>query len=56
MIKGNTIIQSLLSTDVNNPCKVTITTFQVKNGVIHADKTSIIEIDDEVYFVTYYLN
>ena len=48
LIKGHSIIPKLENKNLQTPLKMSITTFQVKDSVIRAEKHSGIEIDDEV--------
>ena len=50
-IKNHNIIHHLESLQLNIPLKLTITTFQVKDNFIQAEKHSTIEIDDEVRYI-----
>ena len=50
-IKRHNIIHNLESLQLNIPLKLTITTFQVKDNFIRAEKHSTIEIDDEVRYI-----
>ena len=49
LIKKHEIIQYLERKTLLDDLKMSITTFQVKDKIIHAEKHSIIEIDDEVH-------
>ena len=49
LIKKHEIIQWLEGETLLDDLKMSITTFQVKDKIIHAEKHSIIEIDDEVH-------
>ena len=49
LIKGHRIIPNLERENLESPLKITITTFQVKDSVIHMENHSIIELDDEVH-------
>ena len=50
-IKNHNIIHHLEIQQLNIPLKLTITTFQVKDNFIQAEKHSAIEIDDEVRYI-----
>ena len=48
LIKRHRIIQNLDGKTIDTPLKLTITTFQVKDALLQAEKYSTIEVDDEV--------
>ena len=48
LIKGHSIIPKLENETLQRPLKMSLTTFQVKDSVIRAEKHSCIEINDEV--------
>lgn len=48
LIKRHRIIQNLDGKTIDTPLKLTITTFQVKDALLRAEKYSTIEVDDEV--------
>ena len=50
LIKRHDIIYHLDDKQLDTSLKLTITTFQVKDGLLRAEKHSIIEIDDEVKY------
>ena len=50
-IKTHNIIHHLENLQLNIQLKLTITTFQVKDHFIRAEKHSTIEIDDEVRYI-----
>ena len=49
LIRKHQIIQWLEGETLLDDLKMSITTFQVKDKIIHAEKHSTIEIDDEVH-------
>ena len=50
LIKRHDIICHLDGKQLDTPLKLTITTFQVKDGLLRVEKHCIIEIDDEVKY------
>ena len=48
LIRGHSIISKLEKESLQAPLKISITTFQFKDTVIHVEKNSGIEIDAEV--------
>ena len=48
LIRRHSILCKLEKETLQAPLKISITAFQVKNAVIHVEKDSGIEIDDEV--------
>lgn len=53
LIKRHRIIHNLDGKTIDTPLKLTITTFQVKDALLRAEKYSTIELDDEV--IQFYL-
>ena len=48
LIKRHRIIQNLDGKTIVTPLNLTITTFQVKDALLRAEKYSTIEVDDDV--------